>query len=303
MSAVGRCRIFAQVPPDLARDDRPCPWSMAVLGQERIGSFLEGPCFTPDGTLYVSDLAHGRILRAGDDGRLDVHLDYGGAPNGMAALPDGSLLIADYERGLLRLGADGTLTTLADRFRHEPFLGLSDIVIARDGAVYVSDQGQSDLRRPVGRVLRWRPASGLEVVLEAIASPNGLALTPAEDMLYVAVTRANAVYRVPLRSDGSVGKVGVHLYLSGGTGGPDGLAVDRLGGLAVAHYGLGRVWLFDRRGLPAGHIDTPAGEGTTNIAYGGPDGRSLYITDASTGSVLVAGAPEPGHPLYSHRFG
>ena len=115
----------------------------------------------------------------------------------------------------------------------------------------------------------WRPNGCLEVLLEGIASPNGVALTPAEDTLYVAVTRANAVYRVPLRPDGSVGKVGVHLYLSGGTGGPDGLAVDRLGRLAVAHYGLGRVWLYDRRGLPVGYIDTPAGEGTTNVAYGG----------------------------------
>jgi gluconolactonase len=300
MTAAGG-QVLARVPQELARDDRPCAWSTAVLGQERIGSFLEGPCFTPDGTLYVSDLAHGRILRAGAHGRLDVHLDYGGAPNGLAALPDGSLLIADYERGLLRLDADGTLSTLADRFRHEPFLGLSDLVIGRDGAVYVSDQGQSDLRRPVGRVLRWRPESGLELLLDEVASPNGLALTPAEDTLYVAVTRANAVYRVPLRPDGSVGKVGVHLYLSGGTGGPDGLAVDRFGGLAVAHYGLGRVWLFDRRGLPAGHLDTQAGEGTTNVAYGGPGWRSMYITDATTGSILVADAPEPGHPLYSHR--
>jgi gluconolactonase len=273
---------------------------MAVLGQERIGSFLEGPCFTRDGTLYVSDLAHGRILRAGGDGRLQVHLDYGGAPNGMAALPDGSLIIADYMRGLLRLGRDLVLTTLADRFRHEPFLGLSDLVIARDGAVYVSDQGQSDLCRAVGRVFRWRQGSGLELLLENIASPNGLALSPAEDMLYVAVTRANAVYRVPLRPDGSIGKVGVHIHLSGGTGGPDGLAVDRLGGLVVAHYGLGRVWLFDRRGLPAGHIDTPTGEGTTNVAFGGPGGRSLFITEASTGSILVADAHVPGHPLYSH---
>ena len=155
MSAVGRCRVFARVPPELARYDRPCPWSMAVLGQERIGSFLEGPCFTPDGTLCTS-----RISRTGGSCEPVTKAgwrstcDYGGAPNGMAALPDGSLLIADYERGLLRLGADRTLTTLADRFRHEPFLGLSDIVIGRDGAVYISDQGQSDQRRPVGRVFR-----------------------------------------------------------------------------------------------------------------------------------------------------
>src|SRR5690349_11540843 len=111
MMTVGGCTVFARMPSELARDDRPCPWAAAVLGHEGIGSFLEGPCFTPDGTLYVSDLAHGRILRAGPGGRLEVHLDYGGAPNGMAALPDGSLLIADYERGLLRLGIDRTIAT------------------------------------------------------------------------------------------------------------------------------------------------------------------------------------------------
>jgi gluconolactonase len=251
--------------------------------------------------LYASDLAHGRILRVGGTGRMEVHLEYGGAPNGLAALADGSLLIADYERGLLRLGPDMSLTTLVARFRHEPFLGLSDIVVDRGGAVYVSDQGQSDLRRPIGRVFRWHQARGLELLLDGIASPNGVALTPAGDALYIAVTRANAVYRMPLRADGSVGKVGVYLHLSGGTGGPDGLAVDRRGGLAVAHYGLGRVWLFDHRGLPAGYVDTPGGDGTTNVAYGGPEWASLYITEASTGSILVADAPEPGHPLYSRR--
>jgi gluconolactonase len=297
----GQAAVFATLPAELRRDDRPCAWSLAVLGQDRVGSFLEGPCFSPDGTLYASDLAHGRILRVGGTGRMEVHLEYGGAPNGLAALADGSLLIADYERGLLRLGPDMSLTTLVARFRHEPFLGLSDIVVDRGGAVYVSDQGQSDLRRPIGRVFRWHQARGLELLLDGIASPNGVALTPAGDALYIAVTRANAVYRMPLRADGSVGKVGVYLHLSGGTGGPDGLAVDRRGGLAVAHYGLGRVWLFDHRGLPAGYVDTPGGDGTTNVAYGGPEWASLYITEASTGSILVADAPEPGHPLYSRR--
>jgi gluconolactonase len=299
-SFVGLGSDFATVPDDLRLDHRPCPWSLAVLGQEHIGSFLEGPCFGPDGTLYVSDLAHGRIFRVETDGTVEIHVEYDGAPNGLAALPDGTLVIADYDRGLLRLETDLTVTTVVDRFRHEPFLGLSDLVIGGDGAVYFSDQGQSDLRRQVGRVFRWRQQRGLELLMEGIASPNGLALSPADDVLYVAVTRANAVYRLPLRPDGALGKVGVHLQLSG-SGGPDGLAVDRTGGLAVAHYGLGRVWLFDRRGLPSGYVDTPGGEGTTNAAYGGPGGTKLYITESSTGSILVADVPEPGHVLYSHR--
>lgn len=298
---VGRASIFATVPDELRLDDRSCPWSIAVLGQEHIGSFLEGPCFAPDGTLYLSDLAHGRVLRIGADGGMSRYAEYGGAPNGMAALPDGSLVIADYQLGLLRLDPDCTVTVLANRFRHEPFLGLSDLVVGRCGEVYFSDQGQSDLRRPVGRVFRWSPALGLELLMEGLASPNGLALNPDETVLYVAVTRANAVYRIPLRPDGGVGKVGVHLHLSGGSGGPDGIAADRHGGLAVAHYGLGRVWLFDRRGLPRGHVDV-AGEGTTNVAFGGPDLNFLYITEASTGTIHRYQSPESGHPLYSHRL-
>lgn len=288
----GAATVFAVLPARLARADEPSAWASAVLGQEHVGSFLEGPCFGPDGTLFVSDLAHGRILRVSPTGEPEEHLAYGGRPNGMAALGDGALVVADYEKGLLRIDAEGRVTVLVDRFRQEPFLGLSDLVVGREGEIYFSDQGQSDLRRPVGRVFRWAPGAGLELLMDGIASPNGVALSPSADMLYVAVTRANAVYRIPLRPDGTIGKVGVHLHLSGGTGGPDGLAVDADGGLAVAHYGLGRVWFFDRRGLLTGHLDTP-GEETTNVAFGGRGNRTVYVTGGSSGTIWVGVAPEP----------
>ena len=99
---------------------------------------------------------------------------------------------------------------------------------------------------------------------------------------------------------GRVGKIGVHLHLSGGSGGPDGLAVAADGGLAVAHYGLGRVWLFDALGLPAGWVEVPQGTGTTNVAFGGPDGRTLFVTEASSASVVAARLPAPGLRLFSH---
>lgn len=283
----GVVSTFAVLPDRLSRADEPSAWAKAVLGQESVSSFLEGPCFGADGTLFVSDLAHGRILRVSPGGDFEEHLAYGGRPNGMAALDDGTLVVADYERGLVGVATDGQVTVLADRFRQEPFLGLSDLVVGRVGEMYFSDQGQSDLRRPVGRIFRWSAGGGLELLMEGIASPNGVALSPDEDMLFVAVTRANAVYRIPLRPDGSIGKVGVHLHLSGGTGGPDGLAVDADGTLAVAHYGLGRIWFFDRRGLPAGHLDTP-GEETTNVVFGGTGSRMVYITGGSSGTIWVA---------------
>ena len=118
--------------------------------------------------------------------------------------------------------------------------------------------------------------------------------------MFVNVTRSNAVWRVPMTSEGTVFRAGLFLQLSGGIG-PDGLAVDEGGGLAVAHLGLGCVWLFDMRGEPVARVRSCAGLATTNVAYGGADRRRLYITSESeTGQVLVADVGVPGRPMFSH---
>lgn len=107
--------------------------------------------------------------------------------------------------------------------------------------------------------------------------------------------------RMPsLMRDGGVAKVGRFLQLSGGTG-PDGLATDEDGGLAVAHVGLGAVWIFNRRGEPTLRINAPEGGHTTNIAYGGPDRKTLYITESETGTILTAPVNVSGRAMYSHQ--
>ncbi|MGC0367386.1 gluconolactonase [Rhodococcus sp. 27YEA15] len=293
--------VYAQVPESLRREHRPSPWADAVLGTASVGSFLEGPCFATDGTMYMSDLAHGRILQVSTGGEMSVLCEYDGEPNGLAIHRDGLIYIADYGRGILTLDPKtGAISKVVDRYRFENLRGVSDLVFGPDGALYFSDQGQSDLAHPFGRVFRFRAAEGLHLLMDGIASPNGLALSPAADMLYVAVTRANAVYRIPLRPDGKVGKIGVHLHLSGGSGGPDGMAIDAAGGLAVAHYGLGRVCVFDELGLPAGVVHVPAGLGTTNVVYGGPNRDTVFVTEAETGTIASASIPRRGATLYSH---
>ena len=122
-------------------------------------------------------------------------------------------------------------------------------------------------------------------------------LSPAQDVLYVAVTRSLQVLRLPLR-EGRVRKAGVFLQLSGGLAGPDGMAVDEEGGLAVVHAGFGTVWYVSAHGEPLGRIRSCAGIRTTNVAY---DGRDLYITEAEQGVVLRARMPVAGRAMYSHR--
>jgi gluconolactonase len=171
---------------------------------------------------------------------------------------------------------------------------------AKNGDLYFTDQGESGLHDPTGRLWRLRANGRLDLLLDNVPSPNGLILTPDEGILYLAVTRGNAVWRVPLHPDGSVGRVGIFIQMSGGMG-PDGMAMDSDGNLAVCHVGMGSVWLFSKFGRPLNELRSCAGHATTNAAFGGPDGRTLYITESETGTILMARAPVPGLTLFSHQ--
>jgi gluconolactonase len=119
-----------------------------------------------------------------------------------------------------------------------------------------------------------------------------------ETALFVAVTRANAVWRIPLDESGVISKVGLFVQLF--SAGPDGLALDEDGNVVVTHPGLGTVWVFSKRGEPLYQVKSCGGEMTTNVAYGGADRKTLYITDSARGNILAARMPVAGNLMYSH---
>lgn len=225
--------------------------------------------------------------------------EYDGEPNGLKLHPDGRIFIADHKYGIVELDPEsGQVTVVIDHPRHERFKGCNDLFFAANGDLYFTDQGQTGLQDPSGRLFRRSVGGRLEIVLDGVPSPNGLVTNLDETILYLAVTRDNSVWRLPLLADGSVAKVGVFVQLSGGLAGPDGLALDADGNLAVAHAGLGTVWLFSPLGEPLARIRSCAGTMTTNIAYGGPDRRNLYITESETGTILMADMPVAGRPMF-----
>jgi gluconolactonase len=292
--------VFARLPDTFRITDRPTPW-VAARQHGAVHSFLEGPAFDRNGNLYVTDIPYGRIFKITPDGVFLLVADYGGEPNGLKIHKDGRLFIADHRKGLLVLDpSGGTPTPCLETANSEGFRGLNDMIFARNGDLYFTDQGQSGLHDPSGRVFRLSADGKLTCVMRNIPSPNGIVLGLKEDIIYVNVTRANAVWRLPLTPAREVTKAGVFLQLSGGLGGPDGIAIDETGGLAVAHAGLGCVWLFDRLGEPVARIKSCTGIRTTNLAYGGPDRRTLYITESESGTILKAKVPHPGNVLFSH---
>lgn len=285
------CEVFAELPDVFRKKDVTAEW---LIGQRRglkTHSFLEGPCFDSAGNLYVTDIPFGRVFKITPEGRFDLVAEYDGEPNGMKILPDGSALITDHKLGLVRLDlASGKVDVHFDRPVLERFRGLNDLHIADNGDIYFTDQGQSGLQDPSGRVYRLTAQGRLDCVLDRIPSPNGIVLDVAQEHVLVAVTRANQVWRLPLLLDGSVSKVGAFINLSGGVG-PDGLARDAAGNLAVCHPGLGIVWIFSPYGEPLYRIRTCRGRMTTNCAYHPQDETLLYITDSDTGSILRASLP------------
>jgi gluconolactonase len=290
--------VFAELPESFRRRD--VALERMTRSIPRAGCFLEGPAFDRAGNLYCVDIPFGRIFRVTPDARWELVVEYDGEPNGLKVHRDGRIFVTDFKNGMMLLDAQrGRIEPLVSRYHGERFRGLNDLFFSANGDLYFTDQGQTGLNDPSGRVYRLRANGELVLLADNLPSPNGLALNRAEDVLYVAVTRANAVWRLPLLADGTVSRMGVFIQLSGGRG-PDGLAPDEEDGLAVAHPDMGAVWIFNRRGEPLYRVQSPRSEVVTNVAYGGPDRRTLYIVDSEAGCILAARVPVPGRPLYSH---
>jgi gluconolactonase len=295
-----QAEVFASLPSRFRGVREPTTWVVVQRAGRHADCVLEGPSFDRDGNLYVSDIPWGRIFRINPQGEWDLAVDYDGEPNGLAVRPDGKLMVADMKNGLMILEpGSGDITEFLGRAEIEGFKGLSDLVYASNGDLYFTDQGLTGMHDPTGRLFRLSADGKLRKLISNIPSPNGVVLDAAEQTAYVAVTRANQVWRVPLLPSGDVTKVGIHVQVSGGHG-PDGMAHDVEGNLAVAHAGGGRAFVFTGHGDPIAVVHVPQGITVTSVAFHPTEG-ALYLTEAESGSVLRAPWPHRALPLYSHQ--
>lgn len=292
--------LFTRVPDKFRKPKGTMSNSVGVGKKtESRDCFLEGPSFDRTGNLYVVDVPFGRIFKVSPAGEWSLACEYDGEPNGLKIHKDGRIFVADRKHGLMVLdAASGKIETLIAGESKERFKGLNDLVFASNGDLYFTDQGQTGLHDPSGRVYRYSASGKLDCLVDTVPSPNGIVMSPQEKALYVAVTRANAIWVMPFDEDDKVSKAGIFVQLP--SAGPDGLAMDEKGNLAVAHPGTGLVWLYDRRGAPAYQITSCASSMTVNMAYGGIDNKTLYILESRSGSILAAQMPFAGKKMYSH---
>jgi gluconolactonase len=290
--------VFTRLPDPLRRTGVRSAWAGANRGGQLTDSFLEGPVFDAAGNLYVTDIPFGRIFRIDVHGGWELVAEWDGEPNGAKFLNDRELLVTDYRNGLMAVDVmRGTVRPYLDRRNSERFKGVNDLIFDRAGNLYFTDQGQTGLHDPTGRLYRLRPNGQLDLLLDNVPSPNGVALSPDERVLFLAVTRGNQVWRVPLLEDGSVSKVSA-FFTSYGPSGPDGLAVDEAGRVIVANPGLGLAWVLNHKAEPEFVLRSCAGASLTNVAFGGPKRQTLYCTESVSGSILRAVLDQPGLPIH-----
>ncbi|GAA6031814.1 hypothetical protein JCM8097_002004 [Rhodosporidiobolus ruineniae] len=279
--------LLVQVPDELKAKGIESEWRGGSGAVPDI--FLEGITSTPDGMLYVVDIPFGRILKVDPETKeIKECVQWEGEPNGLAVRDDGKMVVADYKRGLMLFDPkSNTIKPFLPRRNLESWKGLNDLVISSAGDIYFTDQGQTGLQDQTGGVWCYTAAGKLHQLINNGISPNGIVLSPDEKFLYVAMTRSNEVWRMPVLPDGTTTKAN-KFFIGFGNSGPDGLTIDEEGNLFICHPSLACVFVVDAHGIPKARIQCSGSRPlVTNCIFGsGPNDRKrLYITNSLDGRV------------------
>jgi gluconolactonase len=264
--------------------------------------FTEGPTWHPDGFFYFVDLRRNRLHRIVPGQAAELVREETGEANGTTFDLEGRLVMCEgANRRVTRMGADGQIEVLADRFEGKRLNRPNDVVCRSDGSIYFTDPG---LRVPLAQrevdhagVYRVAPDGSLSLVADC-EYPNGLAFSPDERILYVANTRwAQYIHAFELAPDGTLLRRRIFADMSSDEtdGVPDGMKVDVEG--RVYCTGPGGTWVFEPDGTHLGIIRTP--EIPANLAFGGPDLRTLFFTARTSVYSLRVKTPGQPHPRYA----
>lgn len=286
--------------------------------------FPEGPVAMADGSVIVTEIAAGRLTRITPGGAKETVVETGGWPNGLAVGPDGAFYVCDNGGRFGYVERDGLLIpeeltpdrhvggsiqridpatrrveTLYDSCDGERLLAPNDLVFERSGAFWFTDNGTARAQGRGWGGLYWAKADGSKVVRarHRLHTPNGVGLSPDERTVYMADTMIGRLWAFDVTGEGRVaagewGAPGRVVATLPGYQLLDSLAVEADGRVAVATILNGGITVFTPEGETE-HLAVPDLV-TTNIAFGGEDMRTAWITASSTGRLYKARWPRPG---------
>ena len=284
-------------------------------------AFPEGPVALSDGAVLVVEIQRGTLTRVAEDGTQSIVAELGGGPNGAALGPDGHCYIcnnggfewhkgrdgrvfpgeqpANYTGGRIERVdlKTGAVETLYEACNGERLKGPNDLVFDQTGGFWFTDHGKTSPRTRDRTGVFYAAADGsrIEEVIFPMEAPNGIGLSPDEKTLYVAETPTGRLWAYAIASPGAL-DVDVprrmlaqipdfHMFYS--------LAVDASGNVCVATLITGGITSHSPDGSAVEFFAMPDVL-TTNIAFGGEDLQTAYITLSSTGKLIKATWPTPG---------
>jgi gluconolactonase len=288
--------------------------------------FPEGPVVMADGSTLVVEIRRATLTRVpAGGGAPEIVAELGGGPNGAAIGPDGAAYVVnnggfvwsemgdmiipfdlttmsneppDFTGGWVnRVDLDtGEATVLYRECDGHPFCGPNDIVFDEAGGFWFTDFGKTRPRTVDRGSLFYATADGSSVtsVVRGLAGPNGVGLSPAGDRVYVAESFSGRLLAWDLTGPGTV-TTPMATVVEATKGHFDSLAVEADGAIVVAAIGQG-LCVVQADG--SGHEYVPMPDRfTTNVAFGGDDRRTAFVTLSGSGRLITADWPRPGLAL------
>ncbi|WP_223880640.1 SMP-30/gluconolactonase/LRE family protein [Roseococcus microcysteis] len=280
--------------------------------------FPEGPVALPDGSIALVEIARGTVTRVAPDGTTSVIATPGGGPNGLAAGPDGTLILcnnggftwhdapgqlrptgqaADYTTGRIEVVdmATGAVRTLYDRCGDVSLKGPNDLQLDGKGGFWFSDLGKSRARDRDHGGVYWAALDGSRIVEAAHPVPggaNGIGISPEGETLYVAETETGRLWAFDILGPGRLRKSpwpsphgGNMLCQFPGFRRLDSLAITAEGNIVVATLVSGEITTVSPAGEILDVVKMPEPM-PTNICFGGPGLDVAYITLSTTGKLV-----------------
>lgn len=280
-------------------DDSLLDDSAGVEGIVSECKFTEGPAVDAEGNLFFSDGANDRIMRFSTDGKLSVFRQPCGRANGLTIDREGRLVMCQSSgpkggRKVTRLEKDGSEMVLAEAFDGQPLNAPNDLCVDPHGRVFFTDPAGlgTDNTGTKSSVYRIDAPGKLVRIIDNLGKPNGIVLTPDGRTLYVSDRGSQKLHRYKVDDKGDVTTDGV-VYDFAPDRGIDGMRLDERGNIWAAAGQDKTTGLFVVS--PEGKLllHKPMPEFSTNLCFGGPDGKTIFFTATTSVYRLkanVAGA-------------
>jgi len=264
--------------------------SRALTPPNGFTSGVEGPAVDAEGTLYAVNYARSQTIgQVTPEGEMSVFVELPDSSigNGIRFNSAGTMLVADYV-GHNVLQVD--MGTRAVRvLAHEPRMNQpNDLAIGADDRIYASDPNWS---ASTGQLWRVDPDGSTTRLEAGMGTTNGIEVAPDGQTLYVGESVQRTVWAYDLSDDGQISNK--RLFIDFPDFGLDGMRADVEGNLYITRHGKGTVVKVAPDGEILRDIEL-AGENPTNIAFGGPDGRTAYVTVADQGNIETFRVDHPG---------